>query len=52
MGKTLSAVHDILRMYKKYNNINVGDIIDVYGKVERRNDKYQIVVSSINVLNK
>ena len=38
--------------YKKYNNINVGDIIDVYGKVERRNDKYQIVVSSINVLNK
>ena len=39
-------------VYKKYNNINVGDIIDVYGKVERRNDKYQIVVSSINVLNK
>lgn len=39
-------------VYKKYNNINVGDIIDVYGKVERRNDKYQIVVSSINILNK
>ena len=39
-------------VYKKYNNINVGDIIDVYGKVERRNDKYQIVVSTINVLNK
>lgn len=39
-------------VYKKYNNINVGDIIDVYGKVERRNDKYQIVVSAINILNK
>ena len=39
-------------VYKKYNNINVGDIIDVYGKVERRNDKYQIVVSTINILNK
>lgn len=39
-------------VYKKYNNINVGNIIDVYGKVERRNDKYQIVVSTINVLNK
>lgn len=39
-------------VYKKYNNINVEDIIDVYGKVERRNDKYQIVVSTINILNK
>ena len=39
-------------VYKKYNNINVGDIIDVYGKVERRNDKYQVVVSTINVLSK
>lgn len=39
-------------VYKKYNDINVGDIINVYGRVERRNDKYQIIVSTINILNK
>ena len=39
-------------VYNKNNSINVGDIIDVYGRVERRNDKYQIVVSTINNLSK
>lgn len=39
-------------VYQRYNNINIGDIIDVYGMVERRNDNYQIVVSTVKVLDK
>lgn len=36
--------------YKQYNNINKRDIIKVYGHVERRFDKYQIVVNSLKIL--
>ncbi len=35
------------RTYNKYNEIKKGDIVFINGKVERRFDKYQIVVSSI-----
>ena len=32
------------------NNIAIGDIIEIFGKVEKRFDKYQIIVSKINVI--
>ena len=38
--------------YKEYNDLAKHDIINVYGKVERRMDNYQIVVSKIIKLNK
>lgn len=37
--------------YKKYNNINKKNIIRVYGRVERRYDKYQVIVNSLKILN-
>ena len=36
--------------YKKYNNISRGDIIKVRGRVEKRFDKYQIVLNSLQKL--
>ena len=38
------------KTYKQYNNINKKDIIKVYGHVERRYDKYQIIVNSLKIL--
>ena len=35
-------------VYKKYNKFNVGDIIKINGKVEKRFDKYQIVANNIS----
>lgn len=37
-------------IYEIYNNIEVGDIIKVNGKVERRFDKYQLVVNKLEVI--
>ena len=37
-------------VYKKYNNIKVGNIVKIYGRVEKRYDKYQIIINNINVL--
>ena len=34
--------------YKRFNDIKNGDIIEVVGKVERRFDKYQVIVNTIN----
>ena len=36
--------------YSEYNNLKKHDIINVYGKVEKRFDNYQIIVSKIIVL--
>lgn len=36
--------------YKRFNSIKVGNVIEVIGKVERRFDRYQVVVNFINVL--
>jgi DNA polymerase-3 subunit alpha len=36
--------------YKKFNKITKGNVIEVNGKVERRFDKYQVVVNYINIL--
>ena len=38
------------RIYEKYNTLKQGDIILVKGKVEKRFDKYQIVVNNIEKL--
>ena len=37
-------------VYKEYNRIKKHDIVCVYGKVEKRLDNYQIVVSKLKVL--
>ena len=37
-------------VYKKFNNIKVGNIIKIFGKVEKRYDKYQVIINNINVL--
>ena len=37
--------------YKKYNNLSVKNIIKVNGRVEKRYDKYQIIVNTIEKLN-
>ena len=37
-------------VYSRFNNIKVNDIIEISGRVERRFDKYQIVVNSIKIL--
>ena len=37
--------------YNKYHNIKKGDIIKVYGRIEKRNGAYQIIVSKIDKLN-
>ncbi len=36
--------------YKKFNNIKEGNIIEVVGRVEKRYDKYQVIVNNIKVL--
>ena len=37
-------------VYSRFNNIKINDIIEISGRVERRFDKYQIVVNSIKIL--
>lgn len=37
-------------VYERYNNIKIGNIIKVSGRIEKRFDKYQIVVNDLNVL--
>ena len=48
----ISTVDIVLfsKVYERYNNINQGDILFVKGKVEKRFDKYQIAVNSIEKL--
>lgn len=37
-------------IYEMYKNIEMGDIIKINGKVERRFDKYQLVVSKLEII--
>ena len=48
----LSTIDIVLfpKIYQKYNNIKHGDLIFIKGRVEKRFDKYQIVVSDIKRL--
>lgn len=36
--------------YKRFNNIKVGNVVEISGRVERRFDKYQVIVNSIKIL--
>ena len=36
--------------YKRFNNIKVGNVVEINGRVERRFDKYQVIVNSIKIL--
>ena len=38
------------KTYKLYNNIKKNNIIKVIGRVEKRFDKYQIIVNSLVIL--
>ena len=38
------------KTYTKYNNIKKKDVIEIYGRVEKRFDKYQIIVNDLKVL--
>lgn len=48
----LSTIDVVLfpKVYSSINNIDVGDIIEITGQVEKRFDKYQIIVSKINII--
>ena len=37
-------------IYEKYNNLEKGMILSIFGKVEKWFDKYQIVVNDVKVL--
>ena len=36
--------------YKRFNNIEEGNIVKVFGRVERRFDKYQVIVNNIQII--
>ena len=38
------------KIYKQFNNISKKDIIRVFGRVEKRYDKYQIIVNNLKIL--
>lgn len=38
------------RVYQQYNNFEIGDVLKVKGKVEKRFDKWQIVLNSLEKL--
>lgn len=37
-------------IYSKYNNIKKKDVVEIYGRVEKRFDKYQIIVNNLKIL--
>ena len=39
------------KTFKIYNNVKVGDIIKIRGKIEKRFDKYQIIVNELQKIN-
>ena len=48
----LSTIDVVLfpKVYNTVDNIDIGDIIEITGQVEKRFDKYQIIVNKINVI--
>ena len=48
----LSTIDIVLfpKTYNKYENIKLGNIVKIFGKVEKRFDKYQVVVSKLEIL--
>ena len=53
LSDELSKIDGVLfpKVYEKYKDINAGDIIRLTGRIEKRFDKYQIVVSNIIKIN-
>ncbi len=39
------------KTYKQYNNIKKKDLVRIYGHIEKRYDKYQILVNNLEILN-
>ena len=39
------------KVYQMYPNMGIGDIILVNAKVEKRFDKYQLIVQNLKILN-
>ena len=37
-------------VYKRFNFIKVGNVVKIFGRVEKRYDKYQVIINNINVL--
>ncbi len=37
-------------VYKRFNSIKVGNVVKIFGRVEKRYDKYQVIINNINVL--
>ena len=37
-------------VYKKFNSIKVGNVVKIFGRVEKRYDKYQVIINNVNVL--
>ena len=48
----LSNVDVVLfpKVYNSINIINVGDVIEIVGQVEKRFDKYQIIANKVNII--
>ena len=37
-------------VYKRFNNIKTGNILEIIGRVEKRYDKYQVIVNNVRML--
>ena len=37
-------------VYKRFNSIKVGNVVKIFGRVEKRYDKYQVIINNVNVL--
>ena len=40
------------KIYKQYSDISKGDIVRIRGLVEKRFDKYQVIVNNLKILKK
>ena len=36
--------------YERFNSINEGNVIEIIGRVEKRFDKYQVIVNNLKIL--
>ena len=37
-------------VYKRFNDIKTGNILEIIGRVEKRYDKYQVIVNNVRML--
>ena len=50
VGKLSKFISQSITVYKRFNNIEEGNIVKVFGRVERRFDKYQVIVNNIQII--